>query len=111
MKILVVGGGGREHAITSALSRTSENEIYSVMAKKNPGIAQIAKQICLAPETDMARIVAFAKKRCHSCYYRPRGATRSRCRSTGSLQQVSLVSDLPGQRHGSRRTRLSAGIS
>ena len=62
MKILVVGGGGREHAIASALSRTSENEIYSVMARKNPGIARIAKQVCLAPETDLARIVTFAKK-------------------------------------------------
>jgi phosphoribosylamine--glycine ligase len=62
MKILVVGGGGREHAIAAALSRTSEAEIYSVMARKNPGIARIAKEICLAPETDLARIAAFAQK-------------------------------------------------
>jgi len=60
MKILVVGGGGREHAIASALSRNSETGIYSVMARKNPGIARIAKKICLAQETDIARIVAFA---------------------------------------------------
>ena len=37
MKILVVGGGGREHAIACALSRNSETELYSVMAKPNPG--------------------------------------------------------------------------
>ncbi len=60
MKILVVGGGGREHAIASALSRNSETEIYSVMAKKNPGIARLAKKICVAKETDLARILAFA---------------------------------------------------
>jgi phosphoribosylamine--glycine ligase len=60
MKILVVGGGGREHAIASALSRNSETEIYSVMAKKNPGIARLAKKICIAKETDLARILAFA---------------------------------------------------
>jgi phosphoribosylamine--glycine ligase len=60
MKILVVGGGGREHAIASALSRNSETEIYSVMAKKNPGIARLAKKICVAKETDLSRILAFA---------------------------------------------------
>ena len=60
MKILVVGGGGREHAIASALSRNSEIEIYSIMARKNPGIARIAKKICVAKETDLARITAFA---------------------------------------------------
>ncbi|MEN6396153.1 MAG: phosphoribosylamine--glycine ligase, partial [Methanoregula sp.] len=62
MKILVVGGGGREHAIAVALSRNSETEIYSVMAKKNPGIARLAKKVCLAKETDIGRIVAFAKE-------------------------------------------------
>ncbi|MFA5236496.1 MAG: phosphoribosylamine--glycine ligase [Methanoregula sp.] len=60
MKILVVGGGGREHAIATALSRNSETEIYSVMGMKNPGIARIAKKVCLTKETDLARIVAFA---------------------------------------------------
>ena len=59
MKILVVGGGGREHAIVSALSRNSETEIHSVMARKNPGIARIARKICLTKEIDLARITAF----------------------------------------------------
>ncbi len=62
MKILVVGGGGREHAIARALSRNSETEIFSVMAKKNPGIAGIARSICLARETDVPRVVAFAQE-------------------------------------------------
>ena len=44
MKILVVGGGGREHAIACALSRSKENTIYSVMAKKNPGIFPTGKK-------------------------------------------------------------------
>ena len=62
MKILVVGGGGREHAIVSALSRNSETEIHSVMARKNPGIARIARKICLTKEIDLARITAFARE-------------------------------------------------
>jgi len=62
MKILVVGGGGREHAIASALSRTGGNEIYAVMSRKNPGIARLARDFCVAPETDLPRIAAFAKK-------------------------------------------------
>jgi phosphoribosylamine---glycine ligase len=62
MKILVVGGGGREHAIAAALSRNSETGIYSVMAKKNPGIARIARECCIARETDLEKVAAFAKK-------------------------------------------------
>jgi phosphoribosylamine--glycine ligase len=62
MKILVVGGGGREHAIASALARNSETEIFSVMAKRNYGIARIAKGVRLCNETDVPRIVAFAKE-------------------------------------------------
>jgi len=62
MKILVIGGGGREHAIVSALSRNADNEIYSVMAKKNPGIAKLSKETYFAPETDVDRIVSFAGK-------------------------------------------------
>ncbi|GAB6286053.1 MAG: phosphoribosylamine--glycine ligase [Methanoregula sp.] len=60
MKILVVGGGGREHAIARAMSRNSETSIFSVMAKKNPGIAAIARKVCIASETDVSRVVAFA---------------------------------------------------
>jgi phosphoribosylamine--glycine ligase len=43
MKILVVGGGGREHAIVRALARSRETEIFSVMARANPGIAALAR--------------------------------------------------------------------
>ena len=62
MKILVVGGGGREHAIASALARNRKTVIYSVMAKKNPGISKLAKMVLLCRETDVPRIVAFAKE-------------------------------------------------
>jgi phosphoribosylamine--glycine ligase len=60
MKMLVVGGGGREHAITMALSRNTGAAIYSVMAKKNPGIARIAKGVLIEKETAVNRVVEFA---------------------------------------------------
>ncbi len=62
MKILVVGGGGREHAIATALARNKETEIYSAMAKRNPGIDRLARRTLLCKETDIAKLVAFAKE-------------------------------------------------
>ena len=62
MKILVVGGGGREHAIAAALARNTTTELFSVMAKRNPGIDGIAKNVLLAKETDVSRIVAYARE-------------------------------------------------
>ena len=62
MKILVVGGGGREHAIASALARNSETEIFSVMGNRNPGISSLARGVNLCKETDISRIVSYAQK-------------------------------------------------
>ena len=62
MKILVVGGGGREHAITRALARNSNTEIYSVMARRNPGISILAKKVLLEKETNVPDVVDFALK-------------------------------------------------
>jgi len=62
MKILVVGGGGREHAIASALSRNTQTTVLSVMAKRNPGIDSIAGRVLLTKETDVPRIVSFARE-------------------------------------------------
>ncbi|WML68134.1 MAG: Phosphoribosylamine--glycine ligase [Methanoregula sp. SKADARSKE-2] len=62
MKILVVGGGGREHSIACALARNPRTEIFSVMAKRNIGIALLSKKILSAKETDTAKIVGFAKE-------------------------------------------------
>jgi phosphoribosylamine--glycine ligase len=62
MKILVVGGGGREHAIARALSRNTDLRLFSVMTKQNPGISRLAEKILIHNETDASRIVSFAKE-------------------------------------------------
>ena len=62
MKVLVVGGGGREHAITTALSRNKDVHIYAVMARRNPGIAALAEEVLIAPETDVSQVCDFAKQ-------------------------------------------------
>ncbi|UUX92336.1 phosphoribosylamine--glycine ligase [Methanoplanus endosymbiosus] len=60
MKILVVGGGGREHAIAEALSRNGNCELYAVMGKKNPGIAKLCKKYLINSETDINAAAEFA---------------------------------------------------
>lgn len=46
MKILLVGGGGREHALAWAINRTSEiDELIAVPG--NPGIAQLDRSRCV----------------------------------------------------------------
>jgi len=59
-KVLVVGGGGREHAIVDAMAR-SEADVYSVMKNRNPGIARLVKAHFLIKETDVVKVVQFAK--------------------------------------------------
>src|SRR6266508_2725789 len=49
MKVLVVGGGVREHAIVEALHR-SQAEIYAAMANQNPAIRRRSKKILLGED-------------------------------------------------------------
>ena len=59
MKVLVVGGGGREHAIVDALSRSAKvNKIYC--APGNAGIAKQAECVALR-ETEVEKLRDFAQ--------------------------------------------------
>ncbi len=60
MKILVVGSGGREHAICSTLLRTTSKPLQLFCAPGNAGIAQIAE--CAAINvSDERALVSFAE--------------------------------------------------
>lgn len=62
MNVLLVGGGGREHAIAEAVARSKKTPgLYAAMSKKNPGIARLCKDFMLVKETDHA-IVDYAFK-------------------------------------------------
>lgn len=59
MKVLVVGGGGREHAIVHKLSKSKKIEkIYC--APGNPGIKELAETINISP-MDFDSLIKFAK--------------------------------------------------
>ncbi len=60
MKILVIGGGGREHAICSKLAQSSRKpKLYC--APGNAGISQVAKLVPISAEDNDA-LLAFAKE-------------------------------------------------
>ena len=61
MKVLAVGGGGREHAAVEALYRSGA-EIYSVMKNANPGIIARSVKYKLCKETDVQEVCDFAKE-------------------------------------------------
>ncbi|HXJ34628.1 MAG TPA: phosphoribosylamine--glycine ligase [Candidatus Eisenbacteria bacterium] len=61
MRVLVVGGGGREHALAWRLRKTSRVEAL-FCAPGNAGIAEIAECVPIASD-DVAGLLRFAKER------------------------------------------------
>jgi phosphoribosylamine--glycine ligase len=60
MKILVIGGGGREHALVWKLKQSSPVERI-FCAPGNAGTAAIAENVAI-PATDLAQLLRFAKQ-------------------------------------------------
>ncbi len=60
VRVLVVGGGGREHAIVEALRRSGA-EVLAAMANQNPGIRRAAADVLVGDVTAVGPVVAWAK--------------------------------------------------
>ncbi len=63
MKVLVIGGGAREHAICEIVKKSDNIELYSVMSNINPGIKSLSEEFLFAKETDIDKIVQYALKK------------------------------------------------
>jgi phosphoribosylamine--glycine ligase len=61
MKVLLVGGGGREHALAWRLTQ-DDPHVSIVAAPGNPGIAKLAECVNVGA-TDIDRLVALARER------------------------------------------------
>jgi phosphoribosylamine--glycine ligase len=63
MKVLLVGSGGREHAMAMAIAQSIEEPtLYAAMKYKNPGIAQLCKDYLLVDETDLEKVADYARR-------------------------------------------------
>lgn len=60
-RVLLVGGGAREHAIADALARSGA-ELYAALPNKNPGILALARDHVLVKDTDAEGIAAAARR-------------------------------------------------
>jgi len=59
--VLLVGGGGREHAIARAVADSNRGELYACASNRNPGIASLATGYEKAEATDAEAIVEYAE--------------------------------------------------
>jgi len=60
--VLLIGSGGREHAIAKALVKDQNIHLYAAISFKNPGIIRLAQSF-VSTESDSNSIVNFAKEK------------------------------------------------
>ena len=61
MKVLIIGSGGREHALGWGITQTCKEDVELNFAPGNPGTSQIGKNIPV-DATDIEELAAFVKK-------------------------------------------------
>ena len=60
-KILLIGSGGRDHAMAEALAKDQDVNLYAAIAFRNPGILRLAESF-VATESDINAVIDFARK-------------------------------------------------
>ena len=63
MRVLLVGGGGREHALATALCKHAGLRLFTVMSNASPGIADLSEEWSPHEETDVPWIVEWARNK------------------------------------------------
>src|SRR4030042_3220964 len=58
--VLLVGSGGREHAMADALARSDGCELFSFMSSRNPGIVRLSREWAVGDVSDIAAAVKWA---------------------------------------------------
>lgn len=62
MKVLVVGSGGREHAIAQTLAKGRNIVVYAAMSRINPGIAALSEDYLIIQESEVQEIAAYCTR-------------------------------------------------
>jgi phosphoribosylamine--glycine ligase len=63
MKVLLVGKWGKAHAMAKALKKNNNTELYSIMDRKNKGIASLAKEYKIGDVKDRHGILEYARSK------------------------------------------------
>ena len=62
MNVLIIGGGGRENAISKSFIKNKNVRLYSIMEYKNQDILKNCTNFLITKENDLKKIIDFIKK-------------------------------------------------